>query len=465
MLQRSLGDALARFEHLQTLLMLLAAVSLGGLLAGSFFIARGITRSANQLAEGAARISQGDYSATFDVSSRDEIGALADAFNRMRTSIASHEQEILRLAYEDRLTGLPNRALFKDRLAGARVSPTQRDAARRAAAGPRPVQGDQRHARPPRRRRTAAGGRPAAAVGAAARRHGRAARRGRVRRRCCPRGDAARTPTSRERSCAASSSRSSATVVGSTSSASIGIARYPRSRRDVDTLIAQRRRRHVPGQGRDARASRSTTQAHDGTQQRASCRCSASSPRHRARRARLYFQPKIDLRTGERRRRRSARALAASRSADSSRRSSSSRFAEQTGLDAAADALGARRRRCAVRASGWRTAWTSTSPSTFRCATCTNADLPDMVAGLLASWRVPAERSMPRDHRERAVMADPQRASHSLAPLARAGRASCRSTTSAPATRRSPTCASLPRARDQDRPLVHRRDGATATTW
>jgi len=118
-LQRSLGEALARFEHLQTLLMLLAAVSLGGLLVGSFFIARGITRPLNQLAQGAARISQGDYSATFDVSSRDEIGALADAFNRMRTSIASHEQEILRLAYEDRLTGLPNRALFNDRLAGA----------------------------------------------------------------------------------------------------------------------------------------------------------------------------------------------------------------------------------------------------------------------------------------------------------------------------------------------------------
>jgi diguanylate cyclase (GGDEF)-like protein len=113
------SDALARFEQLQTLLMGLAAVSLGGSLFGSYFIARGITRPLNQLAEGAARISQGDYSAPIGVTSRDEIGALADAFNRMRTSIASHEKEFLRLAYEDRLTGLPNRALFNDRLAGA----------------------------------------------------------------------------------------------------------------------------------------------------------------------------------------------------------------------------------------------------------------------------------------------------------------------------------------------------------
>ena len=38
---------------------------------------------------------------------------------RMREEIGNREQEILRLAYEDKLTGLPNRALFNDRLAQA----------------------------------------------------------------------------------------------------------------------------------------------------------------------------------------------------------------------------------------------------------------------------------------------------------------------------------------------------------
>jgi diguanylate cyclase (GGDEF)-like protein len=94
-------------------------VSLGGSLIGSIFIARGITGPLNRLAKGAARISRGDYSQPIDIASADEIGAVAQAFNRMREGIESHEKEILRLAYEDRLTGLPNRALFNDRLAGA----------------------------------------------------------------------------------------------------------------------------------------------------------------------------------------------------------------------------------------------------------------------------------------------------------------------------------------------------------
>jgi len=118
-LQRSSGDTLARTAELQTLLMGLAAVSLGGSLIGSIFIARGITRPLNRLAKGAARISRGDYSQPIEIASGDEIGAVAHAFNRMREGIESHEKEILRLAYEDRLTGLPNRALFNDRLAGA----------------------------------------------------------------------------------------------------------------------------------------------------------------------------------------------------------------------------------------------------------------------------------------------------------------------------------------------------------
>ena len=118
-LQRSLAEASARFDELRTLLMLLAAVSLGGSLVGSYLIARGITGPLARLARSAARISQGDYSETIDVTTSDEIGALADAFNRMREGIASHEKEILRLAYEDRVTGLSNRAMFNDRLTGA----------------------------------------------------------------------------------------------------------------------------------------------------------------------------------------------------------------------------------------------------------------------------------------------------------------------------------------------------------
>ena len=115
-LQRSMSAALARFDYLRALLIGLAALSLVASIAGSILIARGITRPLNRLAESATRIRQGDYSDRIDVEGTDEIGALASSFNHMREGIAAHEKEILRLAYEDHLTGLPNRALFNDRL-------------------------------------------------------------------------------------------------------------------------------------------------------------------------------------------------------------------------------------------------------------------------------------------------------------------------------------------------------------
>jgi diguanylate cyclase (GGDEF)-like protein len=44
----------------------------------------------------------------------DELGELSQSFERMRTSIAENQEQILRLAYWDSLTGLPNRARFRD---------------------------------------------------------------------------------------------------------------------------------------------------------------------------------------------------------------------------------------------------------------------------------------------------------------------------------------------------------------
>ena len=70
----------------------------------------------HRLAEAAQRVQQGDYTRHVDVENRDEIGQLAVSFNHMLDGIVSREKEILRLAYEDGLTGLPNRAMFYEQL-------------------------------------------------------------------------------------------------------------------------------------------------------------------------------------------------------------------------------------------------------------------------------------------------------------------------------------------------------------
>jgi diguanylate cyclase (GGDEF)-like protein len=118
-LQRPLAEGLAPFRRISASFFWLTLAGLAMLVAGSLVIARSITRPVQRLAEAAARVQQGDYTRHVDVGQRDEIGQLAVSFNHMLDGIVSREQEILRLAYEDGLTGLPNRAMFNERLAHA----------------------------------------------------------------------------------------------------------------------------------------------------------------------------------------------------------------------------------------------------------------------------------------------------------------------------------------------------------
>lgn len=115
-LQRSLEEGLAPFNRLRNTLLLF---SLGGIvlsIIGSMLIARSITRPINRLAKVTTQIRDGDYSQQAETGRKDEIGVLAETFNHMVEGIFERESKILRLAYEDTLTGLPNRAMFNDRL-------------------------------------------------------------------------------------------------------------------------------------------------------------------------------------------------------------------------------------------------------------------------------------------------------------------------------------------------------------
>lgn len=115
-LQRSLTEGIKPFERVSSAFLTLALVSVLLSVIGSIFIARNITRPINKLAGVAQLIEQGDYAQRVSVDQKGEIGALASSFNHMLEGIVTREKENLRLAFEDHLTGLPNRAMFHDRL-------------------------------------------------------------------------------------------------------------------------------------------------------------------------------------------------------------------------------------------------------------------------------------------------------------------------------------------------------------
>ncbi|MGZ5084375.1 MAG: putative bifunctional diguanylate cyclase/phosphodiesterase, partial [Usitatibacter sp.] len=118
-LQKPMQVGLAPFKRISASFFWLTLLGLILLVAGSLVIARSITRPVHRLAEAADRVQQGDYTRHVDVEHKDEIGQLAVSFNHMLDGIVSREKEILRLAYEDGLTGLPNRAMFNEQLGQA----------------------------------------------------------------------------------------------------------------------------------------------------------------------------------------------------------------------------------------------------------------------------------------------------------------------------------------------------------
>lgn len=125
-LQKSYDAALVPFLTLRDRLLLLglSGVVLSGL--ASLLIARGMTQPLRALVASAGTIAKGDYARSEPIHGTSEVTRLAQAIDEMREAIASREKRILELAtreariidmaYRDPLTGLPNRAMFTDRL-------------------------------------------------------------------------------------------------------------------------------------------------------------------------------------------------------------------------------------------------------------------------------------------------------------------------------------------------------------
>jgi diguanylate cyclase (GGDEF)-like protein len=123
LLLRSVDDAVAPYRQLQ---LGLAALTLVGVLVfgvGSVLTARHVTTPLRRLATAAERLGAGDYSTPLRGLNRsDELGDVARAFERMRENIGEQQDEILKLAYWDPLTALPNRLQFRNAVRDAIVA-------------------------------------------------------------------------------------------------------------------------------------------------------------------------------------------------------------------------------------------------------------------------------------------------------------------------------------------------------
>ncbi|MHB8845171.1 MAG: bifunctional diguanylate cyclase/phosphodiesterase [Nitrospirota bacterium] len=89
-------------------------VMFGSLL--SIYLSRRITGPVERLKEASRDIAKGDFDKPIEIGTTDEIADLASSFDYMRHSLRTYREQLMHDAVHDGLTGLPNRALFVDRL-------------------------------------------------------------------------------------------------------------------------------------------------------------------------------------------------------------------------------------------------------------------------------------------------------------------------------------------------------------
>ena len=115
LLLRSVDEVVAPYRQLQVLLAIITVAGVLLFAVGTGLVAQRLATPLRSLLAATQRLSRGEYDVPLEHTDRtDEIGNLARSFDHMRVDIGARQTEIRRLAYWDRLTGLPNRERFRD---------------------------------------------------------------------------------------------------------------------------------------------------------------------------------------------------------------------------------------------------------------------------------------------------------------------------------------------------------------
>lgn len=128
LLFRSANEVVAPFRQAQVALAWITGLGVVLFAIGSVFAARRVTTPLRSLVSATETLGRGQYDLPMQhVDRHDEIGDLAKAFDAMRVNIGAQQNEIRTLAYWDRLTGLPNRARFREAVHAQILAATSAD--------------------------------------------------------------------------------------------------------------------------------------------------------------------------------------------------------------------------------------------------------------------------------------------------------------------------------------------------
>lgn len=115
LLRYPLALAMAGFQPLLATIVLIGLLSMALIVAGSWALARGVTRPIAALDLAAQALQHGERTEVV-VKTSDEIGRLAQSFNVMSGEIASRELHIRHMALHDSDTDLPNRRALEEKI-------------------------------------------------------------------------------------------------------------------------------------------------------------------------------------------------------------------------------------------------------------------------------------------------------------------------------------------------------------